>query len=114
MNLGYRHTSIAPSVGAAQPALRSAAPPSRGKKAKARAKGSQDGALPEPHGRLRRHGQQARAAAPAVQDAQESTTEQPRPPDAAGPREDAKVIVETEIIRVVKAKLVGRGNDETN
>ena len=113
MNLGYRHTSIAPSVGAAQPALRSAAPPSRGKKAKARAKGSHDGPLPESHGRLRRHGQQARAAPAALQD-QEEAIEQPRPPDAAGPREDAQVIVETSIIIIIKAKLVGRGNDEIN
>ena len=78
MNLGYRHTSIAPARG----------------KGQGQGKGSHDGPLPEPHGRLRRHGQQARAAAPAVQDAQEEAIEQPRPPDAARAREDAQVIVE--------------------
>ena len=85
MKLGYRHTSIAPSRSAG----------SGGKKAKARAKGSQDGPLPEPHGRLRRHGQQARAAPAALQDAQEATPLEQGPPDAARAREDAQVIIET-------------------
>ena len=91
MNLGYRHTSIAPPL--AGPQLSRSA--GSGGKGQAQGKGSHDGALPEPHGRLRRHGQQARAAAPAVQDAQEEAIEQPRPPDAAGPREDAQVIIAT-------------------
>ena len=93
MNLGYRHTSIAPSVGAALPQLRRSA--GSGGKGQGRGKGSHDGPLPEPHGRLRRHGQQARAAPAALQDAQEEAIEQPRPPDAAGPREDAQAIIET-------------------
>ena len=86
MNLGYRHTSIAPT--------RSSAAGSGGK-GQAQGKGSHDGPLPEPHGRLRRHGQQARAAPAALQDTQKKTIEQPRPPDAARAREDAQVIIET-------------------
>ena len=79
MNLGYRHTSIAPARG----------------KGQGQGKGSQDGTLPESHGRLRRHGQQARAAPAALQDAQEEAPLEPRPPDAARAREDAQVILET-------------------
>ena len=85
MDLGYRHTSI-------QRRTRHAEPVQKGQ---GQGKGSHDGPLPQSHGRLRRHGQQARAAAPTLQDAQESTIEQPRPPDAAGPREDAQVIIAT-------------------
>ena len=86
MNLGYRHTSIAPT--------RSSAAGSGGK-GQAQGKGSHDGPLPEPHGRLRRHGQQARAAPAALQDAQEEAPLEPRPPDAARAREDAEELIET-------------------
>ena len=87
MNLGYRHTSIAPS----------AEPQSAGSggKGQGQGKGSHDGPLPEPHGRLRRHGQQARAAPAALQDAQEATPLEQGPPDAARARENAQVIIET-------------------
>ena len=93
MNLGYRHTSIAPSVGAALPQLRRSA--GSGGKGQGQGKGSHDGPLLKSHGRLRRHGQQARAAPAALQDAQEAPPLEPRPPDTAGPREDAQVIIAT-------------------